>query len=143
MEPLTTNSSDRTHIDELELEQIPPSQRAQTLQPETATSGRTRVRINSVAAEIPPPQQHEERPSIGRISEAESLEAANVDDQTVAAAEQLLKAHNANGTYENYTTDSPDPFAGDDSDEYAFTGNTQGGVFYQLLQAYKNPVPAY
>lgn len=145
MEPSSTNSSDRTQIDEHELEQFPPSQPAQpaqALQPDSGTSGRTRVRINSVAAEIPRPP-HDERPSFSHISEAESLE--NADDQTVAAAEQLLQAHNSNGTHdhENFTTSSPDPWDADDSDDYAFSGNTQGGVFYQLLQAYKNPLPAY
>lgn len=81
----------------------------------------------------------EERPSLGHISEAESLENAN--DETLAAAEQLLAAHNAGAYHEHSTSESVHPF--DHSDEYAVTGNTQGGVFYQLLQAYKNPLPAY
>lgn len=140
MEPLSTNSSDRTHInDEHELEQYPPSEPSRSLQPGNATSGRGRVRINSVAAEIPPRTPVEERPSFSHISEAESLENAN--DETLAAAEQLLKAHNAGNDHEHLTSESADTF--DDSDDYAVTGNTQGGVFYQLLQAYKNPLPAY
>lgn len=140
MEPSSTNSSDRTHVDAHELEQYPLPQPSQSLQPNNATSGRARVRINSVAAEIPPPPPIEERASFSHISEAESLE--NADDQTVAAAENLLKAHNA-GDVEADHVASHDPF-GDPADEgYAFTGNTQGGVFYQLLQAYKNPLPAY
>lgn len=142
MEPSSTSSSDRTHVDEfeLELEQYPPSQPSQSLQPNHATPARARVRINSVAAEIPPPPI-EERPSFSHISEAESLENANANDQTVAAAEQLLKAHNAGNSHEQLTSEGADPF--DDSEDYAVTGNTQGGVFYQLLQAYKNPLPAY
>ncbi|KAJ4400684.1 hypothetical protein N0V91_008522 [Didymella pomorum] len=140
MKPSSTNSSDRTYInDEHELEPYRPAQPSQSLQPGNATSGRGRVRINSVAAEIPPRTPIEERPSFSHISEAESLENAN--DETLAAAEQLLAAHNAGAYHEHSTSESAYPF--DHSDEYAVTGNTQGGVFYQLLQAYKNPLPAY
>jgi uncharacterized membrane protein YjjP (DUF1212 family) len=136
MEPSLTNSSDYTHVDAHELEAFPPAQPSQSLQPENPTSGRNRVRINSVAAEIPP-SPVQERPSFSHISEAESLE--NADDQTAAAAEQLLRAHTANVQSQNMTADE----AFEDSESYAVTGNTQGGVFYQLLQAYKNPLPAY
>lgn len=141
MEPSSTNSSNHTHVnDELELEQYAPSQPSHTLQPGSTTTGRGRVRINSVAAEIPPRSPPVEgRPSFTHISEAESLENAN--DETLAAAEQLLKAHNAGISHENLPSESTVSF--DDSDGYAVTGNTQGGVFYQLLQAYKNPLPAY
>ncbi|KAF2623617.1 DUF1212-domain-containing protein [Macroventuria anomochaeta] len=138
MGPSSTNSSDHTHVESHELEQYPPSQLSQSLQPGNATPGRARVRINSIAAEIPPPPI-EERPSFSHVSEAESLESA--DDQTVAAAEQLLKAHNTGNAKAHMTSDGADPF--DDSEGYAVTGNTQGGVFYQLLQAYKNPPSAY
>ncbi|KAJ8113738.1 hypothetical protein OPT61_g4198 [Boeremia exigua] len=140
MEPASTNSSARTHVDQHELEQYPPSEPPRSLQPGDATPGRARVRINSVAAEIPRPPV-EERQSFSHISEAESLENAHVDDRTAAAAEQLLQAHNASSHHEHMTGDVADSF--DDSEDYAFTGNTQGGVFYQLLQAYKNPLPAY
>lgn len=138
MEPSSTNSSD-THVESYQLQSYPPAQSVHLSQPENASSatpGRARVRINSVAAEIPPPIQ--ERPSFSHISEAESLE--NADDQAVAAAEQLLKAHNAGNVQQEHQA-SDDAF--DESDSYAFAGNTQGGVFYQLLQAYKNPLPAY
>lgn len=138
MEPSSTTSSDRTHVDAHELEQFPPSQPSQTLQPESSAGSRARVRINSVAAEIPrPPMEHR---LSGHISEAESLETVNADDQTVAAAEQLLQAHNAGSAHEYQSAEGGDPF---DDSEYAVTGSTQGGVFYQLLQAYKNPLPAY
>lgn len=92
-----------------------------------------------MAAEIPRPPM-EQRYSFSHISEAESLEQANVDDQTAAAAEQLLQAHNAGAAYDYQTADNADSF---DDSEYAVTGSSQGGVFYQLLQAYKNPLPAY
>lgn len=141
MEPSSTSSSGHTHVDSHveshELESYPPAPPSHSLQPGSATPGRARVRINSVAAEIPPPPI-QERPSLSYFSEVESLETA--DDQTVAAAEQLLKAHNAGNVRAEHMT-THDPF--DDSESYAVTGNTQGGVFYQLLQAYKNPVPAY
>jgi hypothetical protein len=141
MEPSSTNSSDRTHVDSHELEQYPLPQPSRSLQPGNATPGRARVRINSVAAEIPPPPPVQEHSSSSHISEAESLEN-NDDDQTVAAAEQLLKAHNAgNVVTEHFNHD--DPFDDSVDEGYAVTGNTQGGVFYQLLQAYKNPLPAY
>lgn len=139
MEPSSTNSSDRTHINnnEHELESY-PSQPSQSLQPGNATSGRGRVRINSVAAEIPPRTPAEERPSFSPVSEAESVE--NATDETLAAAEQLLAAHSAANPHARLVSESADHF---DEDTYAVTGNTQGGVFYQLLQAYKNPLPAY
>lgn len=139
METPSTNSSDRTHINEHELVPFPPSQPSPLSQPDYATSGRSRVRINSVAAEIPPRSPVEEPSSLGHISESESLEDAN--DETLAAAEQLLAAHNAGAYHEHSISENVHPF--DHSDEYAVTGNTQGGVFYQLLQAYKNPLPAY
>lgn len=140
MGPSSTNSTDHTHVnDEHELETYPPVQPSQSLQPSNVASGRGRVRINSVAAEIPPSIQTEERPSFSPLREVESLEDAN--DETLAAAEQLLAAHNAGAYQEHSTSETAHPF--DDSDEYAVTGHTQGGVFYQLLQAYKNPLPAY
>jgi hypothetical protein len=142
MELSSTNSSNCTHVGEHELEQFPPSEPPQSLQPENTAATRSRVRINSVAAEIPP-SPVDERPSFGHTNEAESLENANVDDQTIAAAEQLLQAHNAGTFHEYQSTESPENGDSFDESEYAVTGHTQGGVFYQLLQAYKNPLPAY
>lgn len=139
MEPSSTNSSDRTHVELHELDSHPatqPQQPQQPQQPGQTTPGRARVRINSVAAEIPPPPI-EERPSLSHVSEAESLENAN--DLTVTAAEKLLKAHSHAGKVETEHLTADDPF----DEGYAVTGNAQGGVFYQLLQAYKNPLPAY
>lgn len=138
MEHSRTNSSEHTHIGEHELEQFAPSIPSPSLQPENTAATRSRVRINSVAAEIPP-SPVEERPNLSHTSEAESLDSAKVDDQTIAAAEQLLQAHNAGTSHEYRSTESDDVF----ESEYAVTGSTQGGVFYQLLQAYKNPLPAY
>ncbi|XPT00389.1 hypothetical protein M3J09_009543 [Ascochyta lentis] len=153
MDLSSTNSSDRTHVDAHELELYPSAQLSQSPQSSqssgpsqpshllqsggNATPGRARVRINSVAAEIPP-SPTQERTSFSHISEAESLD--NTDDQTVAAAEQLLKAHHAGNAQTNHMT-SDDVL--DDLDGYAVTGNTQGGIFFQLLQAYKNPLSAY
>ncbi|CAO2652737.1 Nn.00g021480.m01.CDS01 [Neocucurbitaria sp. VM-36] len=80
------------------------------------TEGRTRVRFNSSAnAEIPPPEQ---LCTDSRASESESSHAGR--DQTERLSEL-------------------------DSDEnYAVTtGNTNGGVFYHLLQAYKTPAPGF
>ncbi len=92
------------------------------------------MRFNSAAAEISPAPL--ETPSYSRISESDSNQITN--DQQTAIAEELLNAHNASQETVNYT---PVPYTEVDSDEsYAVAGNTNGGVFYQLLQAYKTPV---
>jgi hypothetical protein len=103
------------------------------------------VRFNSSAAEIPPPT---ERRSYSRISESESVQISGGDQHT-ADAEELLQAHNLGHAPAGADADadvekfSSVPLAEVDPDEsYAVTGNTQGGVFYQLLQAYKTPVVA-
>lgn len=113
-----------------------PTRPAATTPPEQAT-GKTRVRFNSSAnATIPPPP---ERRSYSRVSEAESNQSASAD-QHAADAEELLSAHNA-GQREG--EQSAPTYTAEPGDEgYAVTGSSQGGVFYQLLQAYKTPVPA-
>ena len=123
-----------------QINEFPPSHPSPTVHPEQAT-GRARVRFNSSAAEIPPPL---ERRSYSRVSEPEANHITN--DQHQIDAEQLLNAHNASKTYDESQFDtehfSAAPLAKVDTDEnYAVTGNTGGGVFYQLLQAYKNPIP--
>lgn len=100
---------------------VTPAHPSPSIQPEQAT-GRTRVRFNSAAAEIPPPLCR----SYSHISETGSSQ--NGGDPHAVDAEELLHAHGAGQI---------------DSDEnYAATGSTQGGIFYQLLQAYRTPVPA-
>ncbi|KAF2869602.1 hypothetical protein BDV95DRAFT_608445 [Massariosphaeria phaeospora] len=56
-------------------------------------------------------------------------------DNHAVAAEELLKAHRQGPVCEKPLQ----PPAEDESEKYAVSGNAQGGVFYQLLQAYKNP----
>ena len=121
MEPSSTDSSDHTLSASHEMQHVAPTHPSPTIQPEHAT-GRARVRFNSSAAEIPPSP---ERRSYSRISESNHLN----DDQRVADAEELLNVHNAGQINA-------------EDERYAVTGSAQGGVFYQLLQAYKTPVPA-
>jgi hypothetical protein len=94
------------------------------------------VRFNSSAAEIPPPP---ERRSYSRVSEAESSQSAG--DQHTVDAEELLNAHNAGRAdadkFQSLALAEVDP-----DENYAVTGSSQGGIFYQLLQAYKTPIPA-
>jgi hypothetical protein len=137
MEPSSTNSSGRTHVESHELSAMAPTQPAPTVQPEQAT-GRTRVRINSIAAEIPASPLVQPR-RYSHISETDSHH--NAADQHATDAEELLKAHNAGLVNADHFSGAP--LTGVDPNEtYAVTGNAQGGVFYQLLQAYKTPVPA-
>jgi hypothetical protein len=96
------------------MEAVTPTPPSPTIAPEQAT-GRTRVRFSSSAAEIPPPPA---RRSCSRISES--------SDGNTGDVEELLNTHN---------TDV------DADARYSVTGAAQGGVFYQLLQAYKTPVP--
>lgn len=140
MQPSSTNSSDRTQIDSHELQPLPPAFPSPSIQPEQAT-GRSRVRFNSSAnAEIPPPELEQIR-SYNRISESDPTLSAN--DQHTINAEELLNAHTSHhAQVDDYQTHH----ANDDTsseDGYAVTGSTNGGVFYQLLQAYKTPVPGY
>jgi hypothetical protein len=117
------------------MQDVTPTHPAPTIQPEQAT-GRSRVRFNSSAAEIPPPLM---RRSYSHISETGSSQ--NGDDQHTVDAEELLNAHGA-GPIDTERFPAL-PLADVDPDEnYAATGSSQGGIFYQLLQAYKTPVPA-
>lgn len=122
------------------MQSVAPTPPPMTLQPEQAP-GRRRVRINSSAAEIPPSPERPRSRSYTHISETESAHAA--EDHHAVDAEELLNAHNAGlmDTENNYSTATLIDDANYD-ESYAVTGSTQGGVFYQLLQAYKTPVPA-
>jgi hypothetical protein len=116
-------------------------------------SGRTRVRINSVAAEIPPPlvSPTQSRPSDAKsrhshqLHSPQSSESSSSDhDRSTAAAEELLRAHHAH----HPANDEADAHyyhsnTVEDSDTYAATGSAQGGIFYQLLQAYKTPTASH
>lgn len=147
MEPSSTNSSDRTRVESHEMHAVGPAHPSPTMQPEQAT-GRTRVRFNSSAAEIPPPPERtttrSRSRSYSRISGAESSHSSN--DQHTADAEELLNAHNAGRAGADADSDSdrfhaPALAESDQDENYAVTGSSQGGIFYQLLQAYKTPVP--
>ncbi|KAJ4353543.1 uncharacterized protein N0V89_005273 [Didymosphaeria variabile] len=104
---------------------------------------RRRVRINSSAAEIPGGS-----PSYSRVNDLEAQHSGSsgslqpVDD-TTAEVNGLWQAHRNGGNLDS----SEYPSAGtttqpDDEDVYTYSGNTQGGVFYHLLQAYKTPTAA-
>jgi uncharacterized membrane protein YjjP (DUF1212 family) len=138
MEPSSTNSSDFTAVDSHEMQPFPPTYPTPSIQPEQAT-GKTRVRFNSSAnVEVPAPLEHVR--SHSRVSDDESTHPNN--DQHTADAEELLNAHNGGHAHpENFHAL---PLSEVDPDQnYAVTGNNNGGVFYQLLQAYKTPMPAY
>jgi uncharacterized membrane protein YjjP (DUF1212 family) len=136
MEPSSTNSSDFTAVNSHEMQQIPPTYPTPSIQPEQAT-GRTRVRFNSSAnVEVPPPLEQV------RSHEDESLQLNT--DQHAADAEELLNAHNGGHAHaENFNALPLSEVDSDADQTYAVTGNTNGGVFYQLLQAYRNPVSTY
>jgi len=143
----STNFSDGTRVESHEMLDVGPAHPSPTMQPEQAT-GRTRVRFNSSAAEIPPPLERCSRSrsytrSYTRISGAESSHGSS--DQHTADAEELLNAHNAGRAGADADSDgfhAPAPAESDQDENYAVTGSSQGGIFYQLLQAYKAPVPA-
>ncbi|KAF1968550.1 DUF1212-domain-containing protein [Bimuria novae-zelandiae CBS 107.79] len=103
---------------------------------------RRRVRINSSAAEIP-----RAATSYSQVRDVETQEQDSLQhvDDSVAEANDLWQAHR-NG---DILDQSDYPSAGtatqshQDTDEYAYSGNTKGGIFYQLLQAYKTPMANY
>lgn len=106
---------------------------------------RRRVRINSSAAEIPRPA------SYSRISNSESRHSDTLQpvDSSSAEAQELWEAHrpSANAAEQpgspNANSDISTESAAEVPDYgYSYSGNTQGGVFYQLLQAYKTPTTA-
>ncbi|KNG52209.1 DUF1212-domain-containing protein [Stemphylium lycopersici] len=140
MEPTWTNSSERTQVDAHEMQQIPPTYPSPSIQPEQAT-GRSRVRFNSSAnVEVPPPTIEQIR-TYTRVSESPDP-TQGASDQHTADAEELLNAHNARLAHAEYLNSRPASEADSDG-AYAVTGNSNGGVFYQILQTYKNPVPAF
>jgi uncharacterized membrane protein YjjP (DUF1212 family) len=150
MEPAWTNSSDSTHVeqsDSHELQPFPaaepvvePAQPSSTVQPEQAT-GRARVRFNSSANVHVQPPAIEQLRSHSQMSDNGSTRNSN--DRHVAGAEELLNAHTSGYSYPENFTAIPESEITMDDDSYAVTGNNNGGVFYQLLQAYKTPVQGY
>jgi len=94
------------------------------------------VRIDSSAAEIPG------RPRLSTHSYIEDIDGTITGpDAHDAEADDLLRAHRQDdAALEHLVHEAIDS---NDDDAYGYSGNTQGGVFYQLLQAYKTPVPAY
>lgn len=97
-----------------------------------------RVRINSSAAETPV-----EVASYSRVSDIEAQDPEGFQhlDNMAAETNDLLNAHQIGDNL----TQSEYPSAGTASqsyhgtDDYAYSGNSQGGIFYQLLQAYRAP----
>ncbi|KAL1800657.1 hypothetical protein ACET3X_000999 [Alternaria dauci] len=139
MEPSSSNSSEHTHTDAHEMQQIPPTYPTPSIQPEQAT-GKTRVRFNSSAnVEVPPPPLEQIR-SYSRASESGSNEITT--NQHTVDAEELLNAHNA-GELSAQNFNALPVSEVDPDGAYTVTGNTNGGVFYQILQAYKTPVRGY
>lgn len=135
MEPSTTNSSEHTHVDSHEMQQMPPTYPSPSMQPEQAT-GKTRVRFNSSAnVEVPAPLEHVQ--SYTRISESGSNEITTNEHTT--DAEELWNAYHTGQQSHN----APPVSEVDPEGAYTVTGNTNGGIFYQLLQAYKQPVRGY
>ncbi|KAL5115180.1 hypothetical protein ACEQ8H_006934 [Pleosporales sp. CAS-2024a] len=123
MRPPSLHSAEGAEAQSHELQNVGPAQSAHHVSPEQAIAeqaiGRARVRFDSSAAEIAP------SPS----PEAESSSSQNGCNQHAIHAQDLLNAHNV---------------AQDDQDEnYAVTSSSKGGIFYQLLQAYKTPTPAF
>lgn len=116
MEHSSTHSSDQTHVESHPLEPI-ASHHTQSSSQHRHT-GKFRVRFNSSAAEIPP-----------RETNCLTRASASDNDQNSDDAETTRALHPKVDDLESDQT-------------YAVTGNAQGGVLYQLLQAYKPPVPA-
>jgi hypothetical protein len=145
MEPSSTNSPDRTRVESLEMTPVAPSSvdASPPAHPEQPTqpAGRTRVRFNSSAAEIPPPPA---RRSDSQMREPERVPSkSSSEDWHAADVEELLNAHTAGHADAGTPPPLPLPLSVADADQdFAVTGNPQGGIFYQLLQAYKTPVAA-
>ena len=122
-----------------EMQEVTPNTVPATPSPGTERE-RRRVRINSSAAEIPGAPT-----SYSRVSDVEAQDQDSLEhiDESAAEANDLLNAHSHgdvldHSEYPSAGTATQDQ-SSNDADEYAYSGNTQGGVFYQLLQAYKQP----
>jgi uncharacterized membrane protein YjjP (DUF1212 family) len=139
MNASSTNSSDHTAVGSHEMQNMSPTYPSPSIPPEQATGRAARVRFNSAANVEVPPSLEQVR-SYSRVSENEPTHSTS--DQHAADAEELLNAHTGGHAHaENFNAL---PLSEVDPDQdYAVTGNHNGGIFYQLLQAYKTPVPGY
>lgn len=138
MDSLPPSPSEQTPADSYEMQHVSPPHPSSPTQPERA-AGKSRVRFNSSADVQPPPSPEQVRgyTRIGSINESTQISS----DQHTAVAEELLNAHN--GPHAHAENLNPLPLSDvDPHEDYAVTGHNNGGIFYQLLQAYKNPVPA-
>ncbi|KAF1843290.1 DUF1212-domain-containing protein [Cucurbitaria berberidis CBS 394.84] len=153
MEPPSTHLPDETHPESHELQPFSPAYPSPLIPAEHST-GRTRVRFNSSANAHIPPIEH--RSTYGRLSDSDSLHHNQEQhDRHTADAEELWKAHYGEYDLPEWKAHNEGhgaterssyalPSSETDADEsYAVTGNTNGGVFYQLLQAYKTPVGGF
>lgn len=149
-----TDSSHQTDVDAHELHPVSPTYPAASISPEQAGPGRVRVRFNSSAnIEVPPPNlalELEHEPRTDCVSETHpqpSSENRTPIDQHIVDAQELLNAHSPgyvpHPSQDNDTSETQLPHDKDLDESYAVTGNTNGGIFYQLLQAYKTPLPNY
>ncbi|KAI8938365.1 hypothetical protein NX059_004260 [Plenodomus lindquistii] len=145
----SANSSEHTLGDAHEMEPLQPPQPAVCVTADSTTpstpNGKTRVRFNSSAnTQIPAPALEHLSPMASAQSEADS----HTDDQHTAVAEELLHAHHeytygfGHGHGHQHEPHHQHTSSVTDDEAYAVTGSNNGGVFYQLLQAYKTPVPA-
>jgi hypothetical protein len=104
------------------------------------TTQRRRVRIDSSANEIPGGA-----PSYSRVNDLEAQDSGSFEslqplDETTAEVNGLWQAHqNGGNLIDSEYTSAGTATQPDDEDVYTYSGNTQGGVFYHLLQAYKTP----
>lgn len=123
----------RTPPREYEMHHITPETPTSPLESREQAAERQRVRFNSSAAQIPPPS--------GGYATLEQVETAQPEnEQHTYEAETLLRAHTHYNTGDEVSSRAKPDQEYDPEDDGAYSGNTQGGVFYQLLQAYKNPV---
>lgn len=98
---------------------------------------RRAVRIDSTASVIPPSETY------SRLQPDDVESTVALPDETVADAETLWNAHSSgNVPTEQESHAETKPAVDDDSEAWAVSNSTQGGLFYHLLQAYKNPEPA-
>ncbi|CAI6233279.1 unnamed protein product [Periconia digitata] len=122
---IQTMTSESDH--EMKHLQTPSLEPSPILEPPNAE--RRRVRINSHADTIP-------RQSSANASHREDVESqfAGIGTST-AEAEELLQAHRS----EKPVPEPLEKVTSEEEEEYAYSGNSEGGLLYHLLKAYKAP----